>query len=315
MRFCQTDGTPLVDAAPVDPYKTMVARPDEIAAAIPSSPAAGESSSRDEDVLDLPNQNDPRKTMFASEDEIRREMSGGQGQEEQVIDIPPLTDMAPVPPPKFNPPPSTPPPSPFDEPRADVSTPWSEPESAVSSSSGNAASGSLTTPPIPSPFPEPKRSEPENEPPPFKEPEPSFEPALNPFDQPSAQSDWTPPPAPMSGGQGDFGISPTAGGQSMSAPPPPVAGEGQNKTLPIVSLILGILSLCCYVSPLTGIGALITGFLGLKNINANPAQYGGKPLAITGMVLGGLFFLIGLLYWVFILFFGGLAMMMENMPR
>jgi hypothetical protein len=34
-------------------------------------------------------------------------------------------------------------------------------------------------------------------------------------------------------------------------------------------------------------------------------------MAIIGMILGGLFFLIGLAYWVFLLFFGGLSMMMQ----
>src|SRR3954469_25606955 len=88
MRFCQVDGTPLVDAAPpVDPYKTMVARPEDISAAIPPPPI--EPPNREDDVLQLPKQNDPLKTMFASEDEIRREMAGDK-QDEQVIEIPPL---------------------------------------------------------------------------------------------------------------------------------------------------------------------------------------------------------------------------------
>jgi len=79
MRFCQADGTPLIEDAPVDPYKTMVARPEDFAAA--------KSSSQSDDVLDLPSADDPAKTMFASEDEIRREMAE---RDEQVIDIPPL---------------------------------------------------------------------------------------------------------------------------------------------------------------------------------------------------------------------------------
>ena len=38
MRFCQTDGTPLVDdAPPADPYKTMVASKEDIQAALSSS--------------------------------------------------------------------------------------------------------------------------------------------------------------------------------------------------------------------------------------------------------------------------------------
>jgi hypothetical protein len=97
-----------------------------------------------------------------------------------------------------------------------------------------------------------------------------------------------------------------------SPQPDPAAGAGQNKTLPIVSLVAGILSLCCYVSPITGIVALVTGFMGMKNVNNDPATYGGKGLAIAGMVTGGLFLLIGLAYWVFLLFFGGMAMIMDR---
>src|SRR4030095_14618394 len=96
MRFCQADGTPLVEEAPVDPYKTMVARPEDLA---PSKP------SESEDVLDLPAESDPAKTMYASEDEIRAEMAA---RDEQVIDIPPLVEPGA---PGFREP--APPPSPF----------------------------------------------------------------------------------------------------------------------------------------------------------------------------------------------------------
>ena len=120
---------------------------------------------------------------------------------------------------------------------------------------------------------------------------------------PAPMQEWTPPPSPEASWQNqDVGAN--APFQS-----PPVSG--QNKTLPIISLILGIVSLCCYVSPLTGIAALITGFLGMKNANSDPTQYGGKGLAIAGMVLGALFFLIGMAYWIFIFFFGGMAMIMD----
>jgi hypothetical protein len=94
----------------------------------------------------------------------------------------------------------------------------------------------------------------------------------------------------------------------MQSPPP---AAKLNQTLPIVSLIFGILSLCCYVSPLTGIIAAVTGFLGMRNASNNPSQYGGKTLAIVGLILGILFFLIGIGYWIFLIFFGGLSMMMQ----
>jgi hypothetical protein len=268
LRFCQADGTPLVDDVPVDPYKTMVATPADFAAAS-GSPAESE------DVLDLPSPSDPARTMYASEDEIRAEMAAHDKVDEQVIDIPPLTEPPP------------PPPSPFSTPDL----------------------GSMTTPPIPSPFEERKPST--YEPPPapsFAEPEPvRDEPLLNPFDQPQsapmAQAEWTPPPAPDQSWQNQ------PIGQNTPFQPPPAGSSGLNQTLPIVSLVFGLVSLCCYISPLTGLVALITGFMGLRNANNDPQHYGGKGLAIAGMITGGIFWLIGLAYWLYIIFVIGLAAM------
>jgi Domain of unknown function (DUF4190) len=273
MRFCQADGTPLLDDAPLDPYKTMVARPEDIAAAT--------SSRQQDDVLDLPAESDPAKTMFASEEEIRREMSARDAGDDQVIDIPPLAEPEP---PRFSEP--APPPSPFSSPE------------------GGATSGA----PIPSPFEAPKPSSYEPVTPSFAEPEPMRdEPSFNPFDQPSggamAQSEWTPPPAPEPSWQNQ------QIGQNTPFQPPPGMPDGANKTLPIVSLVFGIVSLCCYISPLTGLVALITGYLGMKNANTDPANFGGKGLAIAGMITGGVFFLLGLLYWIYIIFIIGLSAM------
>ncbi len=277
MRFCQADGTPLVEDVPVDPYKTMMARPEDLAAAMPSD--------QSDDVLDLPADEDMAKTMYASEGEIRAEMDA---RDEQVIDIPPLVEPEP---PKFIEP--TPPPSPFS-----------------ASELGNSV------PPIPSPFDEPKRSTyepPAFEPPSFDPPSPSFaepepfheEPSFNPFEQPEsapiAQSEWTPPPAP------DVGWQNQEIGQNTPFQPPAPGTGSVNQTLPIISLVLGIVSLCCYVSPLTGLGALITGYLGIKNINQDPRAYGGKGLAIAGMIIGGIMFLVGAAYYIFvILVWGGM---------
>jgi hypothetical protein len=74
--------------------------------------------------------------------------------------------------------------------------------------------------------------------------------------------------------------------------------EGQDKTLPTVSLVLGILGIvlffCCYAGVPLGIGALITGFIGFNNTNKNPMQYGGRGFAIAGMIMGAISF-IGLI--------------------
>jgi hypothetical protein len=269
MRFCQSDGTPLVDDAPLDPYKTMVATPTDIKNAMGSS---------QDDVLDLPAESDPAKTMFASEDEIRREMDARDAGD--VIDIPPLAEPQA---PKFSEP--APPPSPFSTPD----------------------SGGPSGAPIPSPFDEPKPMSYEPVTPSFAEPEPvPEEPAFNPFNQPSsapmAQAEWTPPPVAQ---------EPSWSNQPVGQNPPPfqpaAGGSGVNQTLPIVSLVFGIVSLCCYISPLTGIVALVTGYMGMKNANNDPAQYGGKGLAMAGMITGGVFFLLGLFYWIYIIFVIGLS--------
>ncbi len=112
--------------------------------------------------------------------------------------------------------------------------------------------------------------------------------------QPLQQNDWNPPPAPGAGWQ-DQGL----GAQTPFQPP--VAMQGQNQTLPIISLVFGILSVCCYIAPVTGIVALITGYLGMKNVNTDPNQYGGKGLAMAGMIVGGIFFVLYALYWIFII--------------
>jgi hypothetical protein len=49
----------------------------------------------------------------------------------------------------------------------------------------------------------------------------------------------------------------------------------------------------------------------MKNANNNPSQYGGKTMAIIGMVLGGLLWIVGIAYWVFVVFFNGAAVLMQ----
>lgn len=75
---------------------------------------------------------------------------------------------------------------------------------------------------------------------------------------------------------------------------PPAVNFSQDQTLPIISLVLGVLcfvTMCCYGGIPFGIGAVITGFLGMKNADQNPQKFGGKGMAIGGLILGafGLF--------------------------
>lgn len=365
MRFCQTDGTALVDfveEAPEDPFKTMVARPeDDFASAIPppvdpfkTMVAGSKPIEESGDLLQLPEEYDAMKTSVVSQSE-RDELGLNEPQAESSGGFAPSTPVGstddkssessgssnvfspqPPEPPKFSEP-SLPPPdfsdmSSYESSHdSDAATEVMPPESMPSSDPFSAGSSPFSSEPkdswgaspfnktneapIPSPFNDAPQSSYEKPSapvsPPYKEPEPP--PTVmgaNPFDQPPSfgqqdpfnqplqpaaqQNDWTPPPAPVSNWQ-DQGL-----GANTPFQPPPPAAQGQNMVLPIISLVFGILSVCCYVSPVTGLVALVTGFLGMKNVNNDPNQYGGKGLAIAGMICGGVFFLVGVVYWILI---------------
>ena len=85
----------------------------------------------------------------------------------------------------------------------------------------------------------------------------------------------------------------------------PVAGNAAagnaaaDQTLPIISLVLGILSLltmCCYGGIPFGIGAVVVGYIGMNNVKNNPSRYTGKGLAVGGMVLGAISFVLAILF-------------------
>lgn len=82
----------------------------------------------------------------------------------------------------------------------------------------------------------------------------------------------------------------------------PSVFQKQDQTLPVISLILGIFGLvliCCYAGFPLGAAAIVTGYLGMSNANKDPMQYGGKGMAIAGMVLGAAGILVTLV-WIFI---------------
>jgi len=342
MRFCQSDGTPLVaDEAPADPYKTMVASKDDIAAAL-NSPAfdadkqesAAESATSsgpaaEDEPLQIPEE-PIASQQRGSEFETRIAQPAG-GDEGQVMEIPPLVEPTPEPPSFSEPsvsPPSfsehTPPPSPF-------------------ASSGANASGSRddfpTTPPIPSPFgdslpasfepppSEPQYSEPEpatpeyNEPEPaprYSEPEPASSipafaesersapsPAFNPFE---AQAS-----APSETNMAQSEWTPPAGQNQPFQSPPAGAPAGQSKTLAIISLICGIagLTICCGTFIVSIVG-LVLGFMARGKANQDPAHYGGAGLALGGIITGALGLVGGLVAWiVYVLYFAAIMSQMR----
>jgi hypothetical protein len=118
--------------------------------------------------------------------------------------------------------------------------------------------------------------------------------------QPPVVPVWQPPPQPLAPGW---------------PPPAPFAMAVQpQQTLAVTSLILGICSMtigwCCGpVGVLTGPIAIGTGIFALVQIKNDPTKYTGKPLAIAGIVSGGLyllFFALMIVIWGVGTFLGGL---------
>jgi amino acid transporter len=106
---------------------------------------------------------------------------------------------------------------------------------------------------------------------------------------PPPPSQGYPPPPPPGQNYPPGGYPPQ--GQSYGYPPQPQASNG----LSITSLIMGIL-LC--IPAVTGIGAIAFGIAGIRK--ARDPRYGGRGMAISGIVLG----FVNLIGWAMI---GGLG--------
>lgn len=78
--------------------------------------------------------------------------------------------------------------------------------------------------------------------------------------------------------------------------------QSRDQTLPTVAIALGIGALvfvCCYGGIWLGIPAAIVGFIGLRNSDNHPNRYAGRGLAIGGMVLGIVSFLLTIVFIIF----------------
>lgn len=104
------------------------------------------------------------------------------------------------------------------------------------------------------------------------------------------------------------------GPPTWNPPPPPMYPVRQQQTtVAILSLVFGLASITigwlCFGLPL-GILAIILGVVALSQIKRNPTQYGGKPLAIGGMITGGIVMLIHLAIlaiWIVMLIVGSVS--------
>ena len=81
-------------------------------------------------------------------------------------------------------------------------------------------------------------------------------------------------------------------------PPPPPAlriPSSQQQTLAVASLILGLLSITVgwiCGGPFLALLAVVLGIVALVQIRKDPIRYGGKPMALIGLIMGAIVLLI-----------------------
>jgi len=118
---------------------------------------------------------------------------------------------------------------------------------------------------------------------------PSLPPSVSPLEQPTMDypGAYQPPPVLMA----PQPQQPLQAG--WNPPPPPAYASQPQKNLALLSLILSIASIplgfCCYIGFLTSPIAIVLGIFSLFKIKQDPSKWGGKGMAIAGVVIGALY--------------------------
>jgi hypothetical protein len=115
------------------------------------------------------------------------------------------------------------------------------------------------------------------------------------------QTNWQPAPPPARWGNPQNVPQPVFGSPTMAG--------SRDQTLPTIALVLGLLSvlmICCYGGMWLGLPAAIVGYIGMRNADSDPTRYGGRGMAIAGLILGIVSFL-AFLGWIFVLLMGSLV--------
>lgn len=142
-------------------------------------------------------------------------------------------------------------------------------------------------PETPDPYPPPSGSVPHQPYPPPSPPDPYGTPTNQPYPPPPAPDPYGTPTAPSA--------HEPYGGMQMY----PNAGHpfpaGQQNTLGLIAMILGIASVplvCCYLGLPLGIAAMVTGWLGQQKVEQRLA--GNRGQALAGLVCGAIGAVLGL---------------------
>lgn len=105
--------------------------------------------------------------------------------------------------------------------------------------------------------------------------------------------------APPAGGKPITGSKQTMAMHAMTIDPTTGMPRGEKppaSTAAVISLVCGVL-LC--LGPLTGIPAIVAGFIGRSAAKKDPANVGGSTMALIGIILGVLNLLGSVAYFLF----------------
>ncbi|HSS19122.1 MAG TPA: DUF4190 domain-containing protein [Pyrinomonadaceae bacterium] len=143
---------------------------------------------------------------------------------------------------------------------------------------------------------------------------PTEQPTLDMPDRVTSPPPFTPPPPPFAPPPSSVQYIPPQPLQSGWAPPPPPPYPTRpQQSLAVASLILGLVSvtlgLCCYFGILTAPVGLVMGIVAIVQNKNEPQKYGGKGMAIAGIVTSALYFVV----LVVIVLLYGLGFLMSGM--
>lgn len=142
-------------------------------------------------------------------------------------------------------------------------------------------------PESPDPYPPPSGSVPHQ---PYPPPAPP-----HPYGTPTNQPHPTPPPPHPYGTPTTPSAQEPYGGTQMYPNAGPPFPAGQQNTLGLIAMILGIASVplvCCHLGLPLGIAAMVTGWLGQQKVEQGLA--GNRGQALAGLVCGAIGAVLGL---------------------
>jgi Domain of unknown function (DUF4190) len=129
--------------------------------------------------------------------------------------------------------------------------------------------------------------------------------------QSEQETQWLPREPPVPGGWvAPDERAPLSPGPWQPPPPPyrPPSAKPQTESMAVASMIVGIIGIVLggCLGPIPGIVALALGLTALSQIKKSPEQFGGKPYATAGVIIGAIstaFYLLLLIWFLLSLVF------------